>query len=233
MDVRLPKDVSVARNGVAARWIEIALASAPWATVGALLPDGFEAYVRVLHPARRRSGELVRWVEVASLNGKVAHPLMQFERIAELRDMNAQPTWGERPRIGRLPHDVGSALVNVLRGATTTPGTCWFCIWAGYGGLREQLRSSALVRTPHREYLLLQAPVEVAPTLAMSLRTEGPNIWWPEDHAWCVATEVDLDSTYIAGTSQLIQDVMGDRNFEAAPARITDRVDIGADAINR
>lgn len=233
MDVRLPKDVSVERNTAPATWIETALARAPWATVAALLPDGFDAYVRVLHPARRWSGELVRWAEVASFNGSVAHPLMQFERIAELHDMNATPAWGERPRIGRLPDEVGSALVNHLRGATATPGTCWFCIWAGYGGLREQLRRSALVKTPHREYFLLRAPIDVAPTLSTNLRTDGPNIWWPEDRAWCVATEVDLDSTYVAGSSRLVQDVMRDRNLEAVPAGLTDRVDIGADPINR
>lgn len=232
-NVRLPKDVSIALSTAPARWIETVLSRARWATVAALLPDGFEAYARVLHPAHRRSGELVRWAEVASFNGRIAHPLMQFECIAQLDDMNAKPDWGDRPRRGRLSDEVALALLQLLRAATATPEACWFCVWVGYGGLREQLRPSSLVRTPHREYVLLRGPLDAATTLAANLRSEGPNIWWPEDRAWCVATEVDLDSTYIAGSSRLIEDAMRSRTLDVVPADLKDRVDLGADTINR
>ena len=29
----------------------------------------------------------------------------------------------------------------------------------------------------------------------------SPNLFWPSDHAWCVATEIDLLFTLVAGTN--------------------------------
>ena len=57
-------------------------------TVGALVPRGFEAYARILHPAwrvRREGGRLVRspvrWFEVAELRGTTAHRLMHWPQV--------------------------------------------------------------------------------------------------------------------------------------------------------
>jgi hypothetical protein len=73
---------------------------------GALVPDSFEDYARILHPAYRPLGdgreEAVTWATVASWTGRVAHPVMQFERIADLgTDPNTQPEWGRRPEVGK------------------------------------------------------------------------------------------------------------------------------------
>jgi hypothetical protein len=42
-----------------------------------------------------------------------------------------------------------------------------------------------------------------------------PQLLWPEDHTWVVATEIDTDSTIVAGSRQLIADVLADGRFEA------------------
>ena len=57
-------------------------------TVGVLVPRGFEACARILHPAwrvRREGGRLVRspvrWSEVAELRGTTAHRLLQWPQV--------------------------------------------------------------------------------------------------------------------------------------------------------
>jgi hypothetical protein len=61
---------------------------------------------------------------------------------------------------------------------------------------------------------------------------DGPQIWWPDDRAWCVATEIDLDSTYVGGSRAFIERLMGEPELEVMPAVLDDRVDLGADTIN-
>lgn len=66
----------------------------------------------------------------------------------------------------------------------------------------------------------------------MSIFPQSPNVFWPDDHAWCVATEIDLDSTYLGGTMKLISDVMADERLEAVPVDVTDPVWADSDDIN-
>ena len=47
---------------------------------------------------------------------------------------------------------------------------------------------------------------------------QSPNLWWPDDRAWCVATEIDLAWTYVGGTTALIRDVLANSDVEAQPA---------------
>ena len=46
----------------------------------------------------------------------------------------------------------------------------------------------------------------------------SPNLWWPDDRAWCVATEIDLAWTYVGGSGALISDVLASPSLEAQPA---------------
>jgi hypothetical protein len=226
----------------AAAWAEERLLARPFAAVGALVPDTFEDFARVLHPAYRRveggREEAVTWATVASWTGRLAHPLMQFERIAELgTDPNTQPDWGRRPDAGDLPNELVGPLVPVLEGFTTTPGDCWFCLWEGFGGLDliPSFDQLPRVRGPGRQYLLFRGPISV-----MAAGTDDPDLgwpdypqlWWPDDRAWCVATDIDLDSTYIGASRECIARLLDEPELEVVPARIDDRVDVGADAPN-
>jgi hypothetical protein len=80
---------------------------------------------------------------------------------------------------------------------------------------------------PYRDYLLYPAPV----TEALGWE-DGPNLWWPEDHAWCVASEIDHPYTYVGGSNELIHAILQDPAIEALPARDTDRVAYDSDTIN-
>jgi hypothetical protein len=47
-----------------------------------------------------------------------------------------------------------------------------------------------------------------------------------------VATEIDLDSTYVGGTEECLTRILTDPVLETLPAQLEDRVDLGADDIN-
>lgn len=50
--------------------------------VGGLVPYGFEAYARILHPAWEAGDRPVTWAEVAAWSGRLVHPRAQFQAIA-------------------------------------------------------------------------------------------------------------------------------------------------------
>ncbi len=55
---------------------------------------------------------------------------------------------------------------------------------------------------------------------------QSPNLCWPEDRAWFVATEIDFDSTLVAGTRDLVDDLLAHDVLEALevpPRRRPDR----------
>jgi hypothetical protein len=43
----------------------------------------------------------------------------------------------------------------------------------------------------------------------------SPSLFWPSDRSWCVATEIDYDSTLVGGSARLIADVLADPALEA------------------
>ena len=223
-----------------ARWVEESFSA--FGTLHSLLPDGFAAYARIFHPAYLNEDEErpVRWSTVASWTGRAVHPLMQFERVADLsedpHDMYKDPPWGSHPKMGSIPEGECRALVEVLRSFTSTPGNCFFCLWEGYGNIDTRLyKASSRVRAPGRDYLLFRGPIDA---ILASLAGDGPfwgdspNIWWPEDRAWCVATDIDLYDTYVGWSEECIEAVLSNPDLEALLTTLDARLDLGGDTIN-
>jgi hypothetical protein len=46
----------------------------------------------------------------------------------------------------------------------------------------------------------------------------APNLWWPVDHTWCVASEIDFPWTYVGGSSELIERLLADERLETVSA---------------
>jgi hypothetical protein len=44
---------------------------------------------------------------------------------------------------------------------------------------------------------LLTGPIESALEDLTNHLEQSASLWWPEDRAWCVATEIDFNHTYI------------------------------------
>ena len=60
-----------------------------------------------------------------------------------------------------------------------------------------------------------------------------PNLWWPADHAWCVATDVDMMTTYVGGSAETVAAVLADTGLEAHPVTADDAVTWDSDTVNR
>lgn len=128
---------------------------------------------------------------------------------------------------------------------TTTPEQCWFGVWDGYGWLYGRAAMRPLARTqaqaahpavasgvesaprvhlPNRDYLLYGGPLVAAAAFATTPWQQTPNLWWPADRTWCIASEIDLTSTYIGGAQALVDHVLADARFEAVAAQLTDTI---------
>jgi hypothetical protein len=216
-----------------AAWLADALRPARRGTVAALVPAAFPAHARVLHPAVRYEGDDdvdVRWDEVAAYNGTTAHRLMQWPGVTGSWDYvgeEDQPdVWNDTPAPGHLPTHVAVELAAALTGATTTPDRCWF------GACDEGAAGPRLV-LPSCELLLVTGPITLAAAnMAAEPQEQSPATWWPEDRAWCVATDPELMSTYVAGPAALVDALLASR-LEVHPAGPADLVGYAADTVNR
>jgi hypothetical protein len=92
---------------------------------------------------------------------------------------------------------------------------------------RQTAPKEPRVHLPSRDYILFNGAVEQAAGWE-----NGPNLWWPEDRAWCVASEIDFPYTYVSGSSGLIEEVLGDPHLEALPARLDHGITYDSDKIN-
>jgi hypothetical protein len=59
-----------------------------------------------------------------------------------------------------------------------------------------------------------------------------PNLIWPADHSWFVASEVDFDSTLVGGSAELVETIVQCPALEAWQVEPTDSLAIDADKIN-
>jgi len=61
---------------------------------------------------------------------------------------------------------------------------------------------------------------------------ESPNLIWPADHSWFVASDVDFDSTVIGGEPMLIESIVESPKLEAWQVAPADSLAADADKIN-
>ncbi len=62
---------------------------------------------------------------------------------------------------------------------------------------------------------------------------QSPSLLWPEDRAWVLVSEVDFDSTIVAGSPALIEALCADEHLEALPLPESADLTWDADAVNR
>ena len=171
--------------------------------VGSFLPDHFEAYARIDH----------------------ADPDGRWE--------------------GSLPRSLVPALIEHLGGATGTRDECFFAVWEGFGigksivrfepgtsWLERKLtlrrlsrvpawkKKAATLELPERKYHVFAGPIEGAATdfsgSSIESAWQSANLWWPADHAWCVATEIDNAWTYVGASRHCIDRILADRRLGAS-----------------
>lgn len=244
--------------------------------VECVIPTGFPAYARILHPAAAAHGSRVRWAEVAAASGTVLHPTAQFTSIAGLWDRYYHREdgigWpGQEPEEGNLDVGLLRVLSALLATHTSTPDRCWLTVWEGYGNLpAEWALSAPRVHQPRRAYYLFQRPLrdvvdfsiqmhdlhgpgqaalvaadptsacqgdrnagaDPAPAEPFHEWSQSPNQWWPADRAWCVATGIDFDSTLVAGSRRLMDEILEHHDLEAFRVLPTTDLTINGDHVN-
>jgi hypothetical protein len=184
-------------------------ALAPFGTgLRSIVPEGFAAYARILHPAWHGRVK-VRWCELA------AGPVDRGTRFEAL------PAEGvHAPFTGTLDCGELGALLDLLAPDTATE--CWFGVWAGFGWVPDPPPVPPLA-LPERPLLLYHGPLAAA-TAPCEPFEQTPTLWWPVDRAWCVASEVDFHSTYVGGSRRLVDRLLGDERIEALEVSVTDHV---------
>ncbi len=207
-------------------------------SVLSVVPEGFEAYGRIFHPAWKGEPEgPVRWRDVAQANGRAAHRAMQWPSITgSFRFVHgaSQPgVWDREPEEGSLPQELVPVLASVLSRHTGTPGQCCFAVWDGYGCLAFADDAAPAFEIPNRRLLLFTGPLTAVRTsLCADTWWQSPSLWWPHDRAWCVETEVDFMSTYVGGTRQCIAELIARDDLEAVTVEPSDGIAWAGDLLN-
>lgn len=239
-----------------------------WDQVGGAAGTGFEAYARILHPVPAyRGDEQTRWPwsEVARRVGGTMHPLVQWNRLADIHaGASFSDGWAVgQTREGQLDLDLLAVLTEHLAAATTAPADLVAGFWSGWGELsgygavpyaagRAGLRGWLAARLrqgvpapgvppapevraaaaggpffwwPDVEMVLFATSVgELSDPgwvedvgFGVEVASEGlsPQLLWPRDRAWVLTSDIDRDSTIVAGSRALVDAVLADDRLEA------------------
>ncbi|QGZ52183.1 hypothetical protein GPZ77_30915 [Streptomyces sp. QHH-9511] len=199
-------------------------------TVAGVAAPGFPAYARVLHPAGLDERP-VRWDTVAAAYGRRVGSLTGWHEVIGAEPHHYQNeqeyglagVWDEHPDEGPTPVEVARALIPVLARHTGTPERCWYGLWDGYGSW--DWRGLPTFPTPGRDEILLSGPLaDAASPGNLDMFAELPDLWWPEDRRWCVGGDVDLVSTYVCGSGELVADLLAAPGLEVHRVTAVDRV---------
>ena len=93
------------------------------------------------------------------------------------------------------------------------------------------------VKLPGRDYLLFEGPLEGATDIGWYLTRnaflpQSPNLFWPEDHAWCIGSEIDLNCTVVGGSHALADCVLANSSLEAWRVFPNDPIASDSDELN-
>ncbi|PSR20550.1 MAG: hypothetical protein C7B45_14500 [Sulfobacillus acidophilus] len=212
--------------------------------LASIAPVGFPRYGRLLHPARANDGTPVRWATVAAHNGLPMTATSDFSYLALPQHMpeGGVPWVGDPPTIGTLDSPQAEHLIDVLTSYTKRPDAVRFALWDGLGWDRTTLvrlgqaptstpdpippavRDGPRMRIPGRDYFVYGGHIEEA-LRWMPSQHQTPHYWWPKDHAWVVAGDVDLPWSIIAGSRELVDRLLHDPLLEVVPIAEDDVLD--------
>lgn len=205
-------------------------------SVGALEPDLFTALAKSLaaHTTTPDAGFAALWEGSGGLVGRLGTgPSRSFFQAGDPGDADLQR---HNEMLGRSVKDVWN---NVFRKATWQDGILSREISEG-PRLRLPERAFVMFRGGAQEFAVddweLQMPWRDLPAEAHGFEPSAtsPSLLWPDDHAWAVVSEVDFDSTIVAGSAELIAAIVGDPRLEAAEIPVDAVLGYGVDdEVNR
>lgn len=158
---------------------------------GAVVPTGFDRVVRVLNPA----GDGRSWAQVAADEGRVMHPLAQWCGIYPAFTGTGRSSDVD-PEEGSMPPRVQRAVLDHC----VATGPVFYAVWDGFGFWEEPHSGPTMRgRGGYRLFTGPKAVLTTWPGMAPPWR-QSANLIWPSDRSWCIATDIDWDSTLVAGS---------------------------------
>ena len=201
--------------------------------VATLAPPIFGCYARIFHPALHVSTpdhtHKWRWDQVAMKTNRYAHALMQWKSLVA-----PDPLFNTmyQPDEGTIPYAVSLPLRRLL--ASTSHDQCYLAVWRGFGLDYQSYIPRTLGLEPEfglgRDYDLFAGPVTMLDIPFYPDQTA--NHIWASDQSWWLCTDIDLNTTYIGGSEQLIDSLLSSEELEVWPAHPHDDVSENSDRIN-
>lgn len=236
--------------------------------VGAIVPQGFEAYARILHPAQLDAEEWLTWDDVARRAGTTLDAVSAWWRVCGARSVHDAHDHAaldplapdlQAPPEGSLPEHLFGVLLELLAAGSDADAPCVSAVWNGWGyagggratfgwgpdgePLRDppapptgpypaEVLDGPLLSLPQREYYTFACTLATAdgPSRYDVWRTgdgagwQSPQLLWPADRSWCVATEVDFDSTLVGGPEHLITAILAEPRLESFRVSASDTI---------
>ncbi len=95
--------------------------------------------------------------------------------------------------------------------------------------LPEGIMKAERFRLPNRDYLLMRGPLSEANkigwTFSDSFQSQSPNLLWPRDRSWMMATEIDFNVTLIGGSENLVATILNAGSLTAERFNVTDAIE--------
>ncbi|MEJ1922727.1 hypothetical protein [Microbacterium sp. KHB019] len=105
------------------------------------------------------------------------------------------------------------------------------------GVLSDEISKGARLELPDRGHVLFSSSLsDFADPEWQSRAPWGDqplSLLWPEDRAWVMVSEIDFDSTVVAGSHELVRAICADPAIEALPIRESSSLHWDSDEINR
>ena len=200
-------------------------------------------------------GRAMRWADLARARGVTLSPDISFSEVTGIDPDDYRALDELAPTEDHLPPGTCDALAALLRPHTGTPDRCWFCLWEGNGSFWSESHGTGLpddatreeidrywaearaqdellgatlrVEAYGRSYFLFRGPLSAACTFEPSGAYTTPNLWWPDDRAWIVVTEIEGYSTYVGGGREVIDDVLASPDVESIEVTLDTHMDPG------
>ena len=190
----------------------------PWTQLCCIGPSGFAGYARLLHTVGAED-ELTDPYLLEELEGHLDEKLL-LRLLSHLARHTTTPLdcyfglWDGFGDIHGSPA-VGAVTAGRSRRGGHEPKT------AVPAAFPPEVLEGPRVRIPARDYFLFRGALSRAGQWGAADLVPGhprpinsPNLIWPADHAWFVATDIDLPWTGIGGSAKLIQELLAQESLD-------------------